>query len=161
MMTTRLRTYGWMLAFILGFFFCLKIVKVNEENSDSPAVLSRRTLSYYNASIGFVLSKGDASLSARLNRYGDMSLITALMELIASDESLVAVSKKLSQVDAWGNLYNVEWRTNMVDIVSPMLQENNNELLIWSSGANGINEYGHGDDIYEGQDWTIYRNDNQ
>lgn len=156
-MTTKFLRYVFIFDALLIAFFYLKLVICNFGGSDSPEALTRRTLWHYDVGVGLILAKGDASLSTRLNRYRDVELISALRELIANDENLEAVSKNLSKIDAWGNQYNVEWRTNIVSIVSPMLLKNENELLIWSSGANGINEYGNGDDIYEGEDWTIYK----
>jgi len=59
--------------------------------------------------------------------------------------------------DAWGQEYNIEWRSK-VPSNADILLLNNNPILIWSSGANGFNEFGGGDDICDEIDWRISLN---
>ena len=51
--------------------------------------------------------------------------------------------------DAYGNLFNVEFKTNLISMsdVSSALRHIRFNLIVWSSGPNGINEYGKGDDV--------------
>lgn len=50
--------------------------------------------------------------------------------------------------DGYGNPFNVEFRTNIGSkSASGIVLRAESELLIWSSGENGINEYGSGDDV--------------
>lgn len=56
--------------------------------------------------------------------------------------------KKNLLIDPWGNSFCFEWRDKIQKINpgSPLLQVNS-ELVIWSKGPNGKNEYGAGDDV--------------
>jgi len=56
-------------------------------------------------------------------------------------------------VDAWGNPFLVlSHEEGLKSGVSPSLL-NDNSLVIWSCGPNGVNEYGHGDDISRESSW--------
>jgi len=52
-------------------------------------------------------------------------------------------------LDAWGHPVNIVARTNLPegDLLANSLRAKTNSIIIWSSGPNGVNEYGHGDDI--------------
>jgi hypothetical protein len=50
--------------------------------------------------------------------------------------------------DGYGNLFNVDFKTNLVARgAPPPLTNISLDVLVWSSGANGTNELGNGDDI--------------
>ena len=54
-----------------------------------------------------------------------------------------------------GTLFNMEFTTNVISRgANPALTNTGHDVVVWSSGANGINEYGKGDDVvvrYEGE----------
>jgi len=51
-------------------------------------------------------------------------------------------------IDAWGNQLCVAWRSDITTKASlDLLNSADYELLIWSSGKNGIDELGHNDDV--------------
>jgi len=51
--------------------------------------------------------------------------------------------------EEWGNPYNIGIRgvTMASNIFNSYFGENENDVVVWSSGENGINEYGQNDDI--------------
>jgi hypothetical protein len=50
--------------------------------------------------------------------------------------------------DAWGNSFNVELKSNLTNGVSfKMTGGSISDIVIWSSGPDGINQFGGGDDI--------------
>lgn len=50
--------------------------------------------------------------------------------------------------DAWGRRLNLDFKTNLVAKgASASLLSNTFDVVIWSSGPNGTNELGNGDDI--------------
>lgn len=49
--------------------------------------------------------------------------------------------------DAWGNSLHIEFRRNISRTANPLLESTHLPIVIWSSGANGINELGKGDDV--------------
>lgn len=53
-------------------------------------------------------------------------------------------------LDGWKMPLHVMSRSNLLILpgVSPLLLAKTNEVIIWSSGINGINEFGNGDDIF-------------
>lgn len=51
-------------------------------------------------------------------------------------------------IDAWGHPLRFEWRENLVEKHYGYMKTNiNAELVIWSIGNNGIDEFGLGDDV--------------
>jgi hypothetical protein len=50
--------------------------------------------------------------------------------------------------DYWGNRFNVELKANLgSETISKALSQSPFDVAIWSSGANGTNEFGNGDDV--------------
>jgi hypothetical protein len=50
--------------------------------------------------------------------------------------------------DGYGNLFNVDFTTNVVaHRASPGLTNTACDVVVWSSGRNGTNEFGNGDDV--------------
>lgn len=50
--------------------------------------------------------------------------------------------------DGYGNLFNVDFRTNVVAHGAvPALTKTAYDVVVWSSGRNGTNEFGNGDDV--------------
>ena len=50
--------------------------------------------------------------------------------------------------DGYGNLFNVDFTTNVVAHgASPGLTNTACDVVVWSSGRNGTNEFGNGDDV--------------
>ena len=50
--------------------------------------------------------------------------------------------------DGYGRLLNVEYKTNLTALRMALSLTNSEfDVVIWSSGYNGTNEYGNGDDI--------------
>jgi hypothetical protein len=57
-------------------------------------------------------------------------------------------SQRNHVVDAWKNPLIIMWRTNLAEVVSSAaLRSRTDELVIWSVGQNGRNEFGNGDDV--------------
>jgi hypothetical protein len=50
--------------------------------------------------------------------------------------------------DGYGNLFNVDWRTNVAAAGgSSTLTQTDFDIVVWSSGRDGTNDWGHGDDV--------------
>jgi hypothetical protein len=51
--------------------------------------------------------------------------------------------------DYWGNRFNLDFKSNLVaHQASAALLDTSFNFVIWSSGANGTNEFGNGDDVF-------------
>lgn len=158
-MTNRLRTYLWIFSImgvLVGYSW---LIDHYDQGRRNPGAESVRDLALYREGIGLSLAHANSSLEEILARHDGDNLLDAVIQLIARDETLKPISDNLRKSDGWGRPYNVEWRTNIVGVASPMLKANQDALLIWSSGENGVNEYGNGDDIFDYGDWTIYRDE--
>jgi hypothetical protein len=81
----------------------------------------------------------------------------ALLATLFEKRGFLRASHAITNYDGWGRPYHVEWRANLIGVDTPMIHANDNELLIWSAGSNGINEYGGGDDLFDDCDWQIYK----
>lgn len=54
-----------------------------------------------------------------------------------------------SLIDSWKRPVNVFWRTNMPENASAeLLNSTDMDVVIWSSGKDGVNDFGNGDDIF-------------
>ena len=50
--------------------------------------------------------------------------------------------------DPWGRPLNIGWKSDLLGKTNaPKLLASDGQILIWSSGRNGVNEFGEGDDI--------------
>lgn len=78
-----------------------------------------------------------------------------MLEVMLTRQLMEDIWNRISDGDGWGRAYNIAWRTSFNNTNSVMLEANTNSLLIWSSGQNGINEFGNGDDIYDARDWIV------
>lgn len=69
---------------------------------------------------------------------------------LASRVSVIRVSTDGLILDGWGRPLNFALRSAEVPRISPALlnQSETSGLIIWSSGPNGANEFGRGDDIF-------------
>jgi len=68
---------------------------------------------------------------------------------IKYSESNRALFKNNSIIDPWGNPLCVAWRSDITTKASiDLLNSVDCELIIWSSGKNGLNEFGDKDDVY-------------
>jgi len=51
-------------------------------------------------------------------------------------------------LDYWGNRFNVDFKSNLTaSTVTTALARSPFDVVIWSSGENGTNEFGKGDDV--------------
>jgi hypothetical protein len=123
-------------------------------HTPQPDSVSMAGAAKISTAVGFIL-KGYPPIEKELLKIRSSDLKSALIKLIETEGWDDDAAERLRTGDGWGRPYNVEWRTNMVGIESPMLRDNQNALLIWSSGENGVNENGNGDDIFAYVDWNI------
>lgn len=83
----------------------------------------------------------DKSLSQQLGRFIEKSWRKVFLNDLSffKDDHLI---------DAWGNPLCVAWRSDISLKASiNLLNSVDYNLLIWSSGKNGINEFGYNDDV--------------
>jgi hypothetical protein len=66
----------------------------------------------------------------------------------------VSEGDKAAVLDAWGQSLWMMSKSNLLRIpnVSPTLSTKTNSVIIWSSGPNGNNEFGTGDDVFLGSE---------
>ena len=98
--------------------------------------------------IGFLLEDSSTPIEERLHSINSNDLKAALIVLLETEGGDKGAADLLRRGDGWGRPYNVEWRSNLVDVATRMLDWNNLPLQVWSSGENGVNEHGDGDDIH-------------
>jgi len=144
------------LAFILlpiigGFVFRLCIT----ETKPSLGAYATDELYSFRSAIGRILGPGNATIEDLLGHPSQDAIKPALANLLRKRD-FASVADHLMGQDGWGRSYNIDWRTNLFNRPTAMLRANENSLLIWSSGENGINEYGGGDDCYDSADWQLY-----
>ena len=115
---------------------------------EQPGSVSVAGVNRISTAIGFIIEESRTPIEGKILEKCGADLKSALIELIEEEGGDKGAADLLRCGDGWGRPYNVEWRTNLVDVTSPMLIRNRFPLLVWSSGWNGVNEYGNGDDIY-------------
>jgi len=75
-----------------------------------------------------------------------------LPERIVGNTNLPALKNIPSLIDAWQRPINIFWRHDYIlTNCNSALQSGNLPLIIWSSGPNGSNEFGNGDDVFVGK----------
>ncbi len=81
-----------------------------------------------------------------------MSLGQSFFAMISQPQNLPTNSIELTTPvlkDAWGNALNFAWSGSSDAVKFPVgLRTKKLVVLIWSSGPNGLNEFGSGDDVY-------------
>ena len=75
--------------------------------------------------------------------------LTQELKMILEENNLHAVSSVLAQGDAWGRPFNAAIVTKNGTCSAHMFAGYQGNLVIWSSGENGINEWGANDDVVE------------
>lgn len=71
------------------------------------------------------------------------------VQAILIDNNLKSVSDVWIRGDAWCRPFNIVIRSTNSTFSIPIFSEYPGTLYIWSSGENGVNEWGGGDDIIE------------
>jgi hypothetical protein len=113
-----------------------------------PDSISSAGVNRISTEIGFLFGYSTTPIEERLRSINRNDLKAALIVLLETEGGDKGAADLLRRGDGWGRPYNVEWRSNLVDVATSMLTWNDFPLLIWSSGENGVNEYGEGDDIH-------------
>lgn len=76
-------------------------------------------------------------------KWVQLMIATAAQSGIDSNTALDTICR-----DGYGRFLNVELRTNLISRkASPNLTNLSSSIVLWSSGMNGLNEWGFGDDI--------------
>ncbi len=75
--------------------------------------------------------------------------LTEELKMILNEKNLYAVSDVLTQGDAWGRSFNTAILTKNETCSTYEFGGYQGNLIIWSSGKNGINEWGAKDDVVE------------
>lgn len=137
-----------MTVFIIWVTMWLVCWLVEYPHKAQPDSVSIGGVGRISTEIGFLIEDSTIPIEERLLNIHSNDLKAALIVLLEAEGGDKGAADLLRRGDGWGRPYNVEWRTNLVDTASPMLIWNRFPLLVWSSGWNGVNEYGNGDDIY-------------
>lgn len=65
------------------------------------------------------------------------------------DDTNIQLKQIPMLTDGWSNSLNLIWRGEATNgVLNRSLLAEDGPVLIWSSGANGSNEYGNGDDLF-------------
>jgi hypothetical protein len=139
--------------FVLLLLVRLGLVKIYKLD---PAPYTAGSLYTFRNALGEMIGPEEFTIEEMLLKDSTNDLHISLATLFEKRGYPIA-SYAITNHDGWGRPYHVEWRTNLVGIDTPMIHATDNELLIWSSGSNGINEYGGGDDLFDDCDWQIYK----
>jgi hypothetical protein len=113
-----------------------------------PDSISSARVNRISTEIGFLFGYSTFSIEERLHSINSNDLKAALIVLLETEGGDKGAADLLRRGDGWGRPYHVEWRSNLVDVATSMLTWNDFPLLVWSSGENGVNEYGEGDDLH-------------
>jgi len=72
-----------------------------------------------------------------------------VVESMAKDGIDETIARETLCQDGYGNLFNIDFKTSLIAKGAPnKLTGVEFDVIIWSSGENGINEDGQGDDIF-------------
>jgi hypothetical protein len=94
-----------------------------------------------------------ATIAEQLRGISGGTTLQDKWELLLVDDAgkLEMESNNIREVlcrDAWGNRFNLDFKTNLVASgASAALLNSTFDLIVWSSGPNGSNEFGNGDDV--------------
>ena len=121
---------------------------VEHPHTPTPGNMSVAGVNRISTEIGFLFGDSTFSIEERLHSINSNDLKAALIVLLETEGGDKGAADLLRRGDGWGRPYNVEWRSNLVDVATRMLDWNNLPLQVWSSGENGVNEYGDGDDLH-------------
>lgn len=145
--------------FVIGFFVFASLMRygiIEFNTTPPPASFTTISLFWFRTAIGEMVASGESTIEEMLLSDSSDNLQYMLGGLFKKHGYHTAADK-LAKHDGWGRPYEIEWRTNLFGVDTPMIHATDNELLIWSSGPNGINEYGGGDDLFDSCDWEIYK----
>jgi len=80
---------------------------------------------------------------------------TCIPERIVGITNVQDITNTATVTDSWGKSLNFVWRDDAIrsNICDALLLKSL-PVLIWSSGPNGSNEFGKGDDIFVGKETT-------
>lgn len=106
--------------------------------------------------------EGESDIRQLLHSKGEERCLSRLLcDLIKEpwvkySQSNLVLFKNNSIIDAWGNSLCVAWRSDITTKATiGLLNSVDCELIIWSSGKNGVNEFGDNDDVYFGMSWVM------
>ena len=137
----------------LGLLLCCGLISCSPPTTPARKVLTRYRLknAYYTMQ---VLEKDNRqSIVEQLQNVTNKSTLQdKWVELMVRTAVQSGIQPKtaLEQLchDGYGNLFNVDFRANLVThMASPSLTNLTFPVVVWSSGPNGSNELGFGDDI--------------
>jgi len=137
------------------YFFVAYIGKRMVPFSPSLTATSRNTMKQTYLILELLSLERKVSIQCLLATYNKCDNLEEAMGLLILDAFEVGNIKlpdflvKSVIVDAWGRPVNVAWRNTMpAQADSALLSSTKSEIIIWSSGENGINEFGTKDDVY-------------
>lgn len=96
----------------------------------------------------FVPMLGPTTNSIQINR-----TVAAWIAVDSNVSGRVTLTPDGIVVDAWGRPLNFKLRSNedlkiSRELLNELKEGDTNDVIVWSSGANGTNEYGSGDDVF-------------
>lgn len=145
--------------FVVGVLILVALMKlgiIEFMTKPPPETYTSISLYWFRSALGQMVGTGEFTIEEMLSSDSTNDLHTSLATLFTR-RGYHTASDKLNKHDGWGCPYHLVWRTNLFWVDTPMIHATDNELLIWSSGPNGINEYGGGDDLFDSCDWQIYK----
>ena len=122
----------------------------------SPESATRIDLSCLSAAISILLRDRNDLFVQMMQDKPSSDITKEMLETILTKEGMKNIWDHISDGDGWGRAYNVAWSTDRDVSKSPLRLRNRNPLQVWSSGKNGVNELGGGDDLSDNHDWSIF-----
>jgi hypothetical protein len=145
--------------FVAGLLVLVALMKLGIvvfKSKIPPASSTTIELYLFQLALGQIVAPEEFTIEEMLFRNSTNDLHISLA-ILFEEHGFRRASHAIIKHDGWGRPYHVEWRTNLFGVDTPMIHANDNELLIWSAGSNGINEYGGGDDLFDDCDWQIFK----
>jgi hypothetical protein len=147
--------HAYLLLIILLF---LLLSSCREPEKQAPRAVTRGRLAVIYRAIRDIENDRHERIDLQLEKtHGSNDLSGKLLKLlereIQASNMTASNATKEFKLDGFGNPFNMELRKNLSSKkISTSLSSSNFELLVWSSGPNGINEFGFGDDVvYENE----------
>ncbi len=135
--------------YIAMFAFVLLWIPLpwEQEPARNPISETRIRIERILDGIQFLIHYDDKFMSNALNAPETEDMLDFLFEGFSTCPDIAMVSYE--KTDAWGNRFNIRIDETPINSITNVLSQSLNQIpiRIWSSGPNGINEDGNGDDI--------------
>ena len=142
-----------LIPFIVALCFCLFLL-MDTPNTSSKSLQTQGVIRDVYSELLRMDNNEKSDLRKLLQSKGEAGCLSRLLcdlmknAWVKYSQSNLDLFENNCIIDAWGNPLCMAWRSDIMAKSSiDLLNSVDYELLIWSSGKNGIDEFGHNDDI--------------